>query len=123
MPAKDVYRDNTYRYEFQVIGPHATTGVRGPKTGLTDLVAFMSITDGGGSGPLHTDLQATAVELTGKLGTYAVQIPKALINARLYGATGTADDSAGKTIYIVAMNADVGSSSKIKIQAKARPSG
>ena len=118
MPAKDVFKDNTYQYEFQVLGPATSTGARGPKAGLTDLVAFFSETKDGA--PIHADLQVTVAERSGKPGTYFATIPKAAVNARLFGSG--AANFAGKSIYVIAMNADADSWSKIKVRAD-RPSG
>jgi len=116
MAAEDVYQDNSYQYEFAVTAPADATGVKGPKTGLVDLVAFMSATADASSGPIHTDLQATVTERSGKPGTYYAKIPKSAINARLYGTVGTAADFRGQSIYVVGMNADVESYSKVHVR-------
>lgn len=80
----NVYKDNSYIFEFAVWEPRAADGVLIPSHGLINLAVYIGATEDGAS-PIHADLQVTAAERSGLPGIYWGEVPGAEITEHMFG--------------------------------------
>lgn len=72
---------NTWEFQYTVRTRNASTGKLEEETGLTQLAAWFSATDGGAE--IHADVKVTLAERASLLGTYYGQINKSAVDANL----------------------------------------
>lgn len=65
---KRLYLDNDHEFEYAISQKNASTGDREAADGLSGLIAWVSLTDGGDA--IHADLSVSATERASKAGTY-----------------------------------------------------
>ena len=80
----NVYKDNTYEFEFAVTTTKDDDGSTIPATGRVDLTVSLDSDEVGTL--IHTDLRVNATERTAKAGTYFGRVPGTLITTRMFTA-------------------------------------